>query len=103
MPQGTLKQMFRGMLADARKAPGRPIVRAAGVFILEITQLESGQVQLSLSRLNTAPTSDDWARFLAQWPEAIAEDVIPSARKAGRRHALVGHWPRPAEITEQAA
>lgn len=102
MPQGTLKQMIRGMLADARKTPGRPIVRSMGVFTLEVTQLESGMVQTAMERLNTAPAQADWDRVLAQWPEPVPPNVVPSPRKDGRRYALVGRWARPAEITEAA-
>lgn len=103
MTAGTLKRTIRGMLTDARREPGLPIVRSlAGVLTLTITQLGSGRVQVELARTNQAPTEDNWARVLEQWPEAVPADVLPRPRTEGRRHALSASWPRPAEVVERA-
>lgn len=102
MPAGTLKQTIRGMLKDARAQPGLPIVRSlGGIFTLTITQIPSGVVQAELARTNTAPTEIEWGRILTQWPEAVPANVTPRPRTEGRRHALIGSWPRPAEVGER--
>jgi hypothetical protein len=99
---GTLKQAIRGMLKDARAAVGRPILRSlAGVFTLSVTQLDTGQVSVTLERANKAPTEAEWERILAQWPESVPADVTPRPRSEGRRHALVASWPRPVEASER--
>jgi hypothetical protein len=103
MPKGNIKQLFRRMLADGRNALGRPIVRSAGVFTLEVTQFDTGTLKFSVDKLDIAPTNSDWVRFLAQWPEAVPDGVVPSTRKVGRRYALVGQWARPAEMAETSA
>jgi hypothetical protein len=101
----TLKKTLRGLLAQARQAPGRPICRTLeqAALKLEVLQSPGGNVQLTLERTDTAPTQADWQSVLTAWPEHVPPGVVPMPRKEGRRHALVGRWPRPAELSEASA
>lgn len=99
----TLKNTLRGMLANAREIEGRAIRRTLTEgIILEVIQAPGGNVSLTLERADTAPTPEEWQAVIAQWPELGPANVVPTPRKEGKRHALVGRWPRPAGITETA-
>lgn len=97
----TLRQISHGLLTSARAAEGRPFRRSLpGGLMVEVVQLESGDVQLTLERRDIEPGANEWATMLKHWPERVPEGVVPQARTEGRRHALIARWPRPVEIGE---
>lgn len=99
----TLKQISGSLLVSARGAEGRPFRRSLpGGLVIEVVQLESGDVQLALERRDVAPADAEWATTLKHWPERVPDGVVPQARTEGRRHILIGRWPRPVEVGEQA-
>lgn len=99
-----LTRNLREMLRLARAAEGRPIRRSLpDGLTLEVLQAATGDVVLTLARRDHAPAAAEYQRVLGQWPEAVPAHT-PVPRSEGRRHALVGRWPRPvAEIGEPAA
>lgn len=100
---GSLKQINASLLIAARQAEGRPFRRSLpGGLVIEVVQLSSGDVQLSLERLNVDPSDTEWKTTLAHWPEYVPPGVVPLRRTEGRRRAMIGRWPRPAEVTERA-
>lgn len=97
----TLKATLSSMLLSARAQTGRPVVRTLPRgLVIEIVQAPSGELTLSLQRRDTAPSAMEWKTVLAHWPEPADGDVVPIARRDGRRHALVGRWARPALLVE---
>jgi len=97
----TLRQTCKDMLDAARKTEGRPIVRTLERgLMLAVLQDPGGNVALKLERANTAPSEQEWQTVVKSWPEPVPPDVVPQARKAGRRYALTARWPRPALLGE---
>lgn len=98
----TLRYHLASMLQLARKFETRPQVRTLpGGLVLEVVQLATGDVQLTLERREVPPSDVELATVLKHWPEAVPPGVNFARRKEGLRHALVGRWPRPVEIAEQ--
>jgi hypothetical protein len=92
----TLRASLYLTLTNARQAEGTPQRRALDDrLLLEITQLKSGDVQISLERTDEAPTDQEWARIVRGWPEVVPAGVVPIRRKEGRRYLMVARWPRP--------
>jgi hypothetical protein len=99
----TLRQISASLLISARAAEGRPFRRSLPRgLVIEVVQLESGDVQLTLERRDVAPADQEWATTLKHWPECVPDGVVPQARTEGRRHALIARWPRPVEMGETA-
>lgn len=99
----TLKQISQSLLTSARQAEGRPFRRSLpGGLVIEVVQLASGDVQLTLERRDMKPGENEWTTTLKHWPERVPAGVVPQARTEGRRHILIGRWPRPAEVGETA-
>lgn len=99
----TLKQISYLLLTNARQAEGRPFRRSLpGGLVVEVVQLESGDVQLALERRDVAPSDQEWTTTIKHWPERVPDGVVPTRRTEGRRHVLIGRWPRPAEVSISA-
>lgn len=98
---GTLNQALKAILRAARETEGRPVVRSLerGLSIA-VLQDPDGQVALKIERLNAEPSAQEWETVLKHWPEPVPDGVVPTSRKAGRRHALTARWPRPALLGE---
>ncbi|MCC6192096.1 MAG: hypothetical protein IT318_23955 [Anaerolineales bacterium] len=97
----TLKHTLRAMLADARAHTGLPIRRSLPRgLVLDVLQAADGTVQLTIARYDQAPSDAEWTIVLKHWPEPVVPGVIPTPRREGRRHALVGRWARPAMLVE---
>lgn len=100
---GTLRQINQSLLTAARQAEGRPFRRSLpGGLLVEVIQHQNGDVQLTLERRDMDPGDNEWATTVKHWPERVPDGVVPTRRTEGRRRALIGRWPRPAEITQPA-
>lgn len=99
-----LRKILKQALADARRLniPQRRTLFKG--LSIEVAQNPTGDVQLLLSRSDVAPSQAEWDTVLKHWPERLPADLQkPSSHKEGRRYALVGRWPRPAESASSDA
>lgn len=97
----TIKGDLRAQLAAARRqedVPQRRLQEAGHVLL--VTQARNGDVVVVLERAGVEPEQGQWDRVLANWPEPVPDDVVPTKRKEGRRRVWVGRWPRPAATPE---
>ncbi len=97
----TLKQISQSLLTAARQTEEKPFRRyLPNGLQVEIVQLKTGDVVLTLSRNNVQPGDNEWATVLKHWPEPVPDGVVPQRRTEGRTHKLIGRWARPAVLGE---
>ena len=96
----TLKANLKAALARARGAEDHEFVFTWGQMLVGVSQARSGYVTLRIERRDMAPTDGDWDQVVAQWPEPGPIGVVPTPRTEGKRHALIGRWARPAEVSQ---
>lgn len=99
----TLKQISKTLLNSARRDEEKTFRRSLpNGMTEEVTQLKSGDVKLTLIRLDVDPSLSEWNTVLKYWPERVPDGIVPSHKTEGRVHKLYASWPRPAEVTETA-
>jgi len=97
----TLKHTLKDLLTRAREAEERPFrVYLPRGLNIEVTQMKSGDVVLTLERSGIVPSAEEWQTVMAHWPELVPDGVVPTSRKDGRFYRLAGRWPRPAVLGE---
>lgn len=99
----TLLQINRALLVSARQAEEKAFRRwLANGLMVQVEQLKSGDVVLTLERKDVDPGLNEWKTVLSKWPEPVPPDIVPTQRTEGRAHRLIGRWPRPATLFEPA-
>ena len=97
----TLKQISQSLLTAARQAEEKPFRRyLPNGLVVEVVQLKSGDVKLTLERTGVDPRQNEWDTTLKHWPEPVPAGVVPTRQTEGRVHKLIGFWPRPAVLSE---
>lgn len=104
----TTKADLRDTVKRARSAEGHPVSftwprpKPDGDIVVSVTQYPDGNLYLMLERADRVPTGEEWMLLLDAWPEHVPDHITVSLRTEGRKHRMIGHWPRPAVVTEPA-
>lgn len=99
----TLKAHLRDMLTQARKNEPIPARRTlTGGLAIEVSQLSTGDVRLTIDRRDVQPSEQEWRNVINHWPEPIPDDITPTRHRDGKRYSLVARWPRPITLLDES-